>query len=134
MKKNFKKTCIFACSLLTFVGAAKTFSNYQQDSSCLVLLEAVESHSDVFDEEYDGLRPGLPPKEEPKVAEVVEPDPNNQGYHTIKCDGVSKTDPRYANAALHCVQADNHKITESCGSTHGESSTCLTGCVVHTVQ
>ncbi len=132
MKK--KIAYFWVCSLLAIVGAANTYPFHQKESTCLILLDGVEAHSDGFDEEYEGLRPGLPPIPEPRVAEKVTINPTNQNYHSIDCDGVNKEDSRYASAKLHCAKADEHLITSSCKLTHGEQDQCLTGCVVHTVQ
>jgi hypothetical protein len=45
MKKKNKIACLVACALITIVGGAKTFSNVQQDSPCLILMEGVEALS-----------------------------------------------------------------------------------------
>ena len=105
MKKKNKIACLVACALITIVGGAKTFSNVQQDSTCMILLNGVEALSD-------------PPEGDTARLWVSEDDENiPKGYCDTYCKEVS------TGGKVHCAPTSQHKKENSCN--HKESDSHL---------
>lgn len=93
MKKKNKIACLIACSLGAFIGAAQTYASYQQENTCLILLDGVAALSS------GGSDNG---SEKPKQwIENVQPLGDNKEH--ASCESSTDDGPN-----KHCLPQDDH--------------------------
>ena len=110
MKKKNKIAFVIACSILTIVGGASSYSTYQTEGSCFILLDGVEAVADAPEEEQPTLFTC-------KTNENLCP----KGSHNAICYPTNPGETDYSSAFAHCKPQGCH--TNSVGiCDHGAST------------